>query len=103
MTWIKVAKASEIAPGQMRTGEAGGMPIVVCNVGGQYHAFLDICSHQDLPLSEGCLEGKVVTCPWHGAKFDVTNGAALQMPAVAPIETYPVKCEGDDLYIEWAG
>ena len=52
------------------------------------------CTHRQGPLSEGKLEGSTVTCPWHGAQFDVCSGALLRGPAQAPVKTYPVRVEG---------
>lgn len=98
--WLQVALVSDIAPGQTKAYTVDEEPIVLCNVDGQFYAFQDMCSHQELPLDGGKLTGKVITCPHHGAKFDVTTGAALCMPAVTPIVTYPVKVEGNAVFVE---
>lgn len=98
--WVHVATTSDIAVGQMKPYTVDENPIVVCNVDGQFYAFQDMCSHQELPLADGTLCGKTVKCPWHGATFDVVTGAATHMPAVAPIVTYPVKVEGHAIYVE---
>lgn len=98
--WMQVAQTLEIAAGQMKAFIVDDEPIVVCNVDGTFYAFQDTCSHQELPLADGELCGKEVTCPWHGAKFDVTTGAALGMPAVSPIVTYPLRVEGTAIYVE---
>lgn len=98
--WIQVAQTSDIAPGQMRPYVADEEPIVVCNVGGAFYAFQNMCSHQELSLDDGALTGKVVTCPHHGAEFDVITGEALTLPAVSPIVTYPVKVEGIAIFVE---
>jgi len=97
---MQVARVTDIPAGQMRPFTVDEEPIVVCNVDGAFYAFQDMCSHQELPLDGGELCGKVITCPWHGAKFDVETGAALAMPAVAPIVTYPVKVEADQIFVE---
>jgi 3-phenylpropionate/trans-cinnamate dioxygenase ferredoxin subunit len=98
--WIMAAQTSEIAPGLMKSLTLDEEPVVVCNVDGSFYAFQDMCSHQELPLDGGELCGKTLTCPWHGAKFDVATGAAVAMPAVAPIVTYPVKVEGGQIFVE---
>lgn len=98
--WVQVAQTADIAPGQMRSFLADEEPIVVCNVDGKFYAFQNVCSHQELPLEDGALAGKVITCPWHGAEFDVTTGEALAMPAVSPIVTYPVRVEGGAIFVE---
>jgi ferredoxin-NADP reductase/nitrite reductase/ring-hydroxylating ferredoxin subunit len=100
---IRVSSAAEIAPGSGRVVEANGQRIALFNVGGRYHAIDDACSHQGGPLSEGTLDGQVVTCPWHGARFDVTTGAVLSGPARRGVATYPVRLAGPDLLVEIPG
>jgi ferredoxin-NADP reductase/nitrite reductase/ring-hydroxylating ferredoxin subunit len=97
---IRLAGAADIAPGSGRRVEAKGKRIAVFNVAGRYHAIDDTCSHQGGPLSEGTLNGPVVTCPWHAADFDVTTGAVLSPPAGHGVATYPVQRSGPDLVIE---
>lgn len=95
----KIAKTSEIPPGEVRSFPVGTEMVAVCNVGGRFFAFRDECTHQAYPLSDGILEGKKITCIHHGAEFDVETGEALCLPATDPVETYPVKIEGEDLYV----
>jgi ferredoxin-NADP reductase/nitrite reductase/ring-hydroxylating ferredoxin subunit len=97
---IRVASAAEIPPGSGKAVDTKGRRIAVFNVGGRYHAVDDACPHEGGPLSEGALDGKVVTCPWHGARFDVATGAVLGPPAEANIAAYPVRVSGADLVIE---
>lgn len=100
MTATRVTKASEIGPGQMRIVEAGGERIALCNVEGTFYAIQDLCTHDDGPLGEGTLRGRRVECPRHGAQFDVKSGAAVRMPAIAPVRTYPVRVEEGDVVVE---
>ena len=100
MTATKVAKASDVAPGQMRIVEAGGERIALCNVAGTFYAIQDLCTHDDGPLGEGNLKGDQVECPRHGARFDVKSGAAVRMPAIAPVRTYSVRVENGDIVVE---
>ena len=97
---IRVASAAEVPPGSGKVVEANGVRIAVFNVGGRFHAIDEACPHQGGPLSEGTLDGKVVTCPWHGARFDVTTGAPLSPPARRGVASYPVRVSGPDLLIE---
>ena len=60
----------------------------------------DRCSHDDGELSEGVLHGAEIECPRHGARFDMSNGHATRMPAVAPIETFAARVEGDDVLVD---
>jgi 3-phenylpropionate/trans-cinnamate dioxygenase ferredoxin subunit len=73
---------------------------VLCNVNGEYCAIEDVCTHDGAPLGNGRLRGEEIACPRHGARFNVKTGAALSMPAVVPVDTYPVKVEGNSILIE---
>ena len=95
-----VAKAADIPIGTVKIVQAGKYRIALCNVDGTFYAIEDVCTHDDGPLGEGQLDGCKIECPRHGAKFDVRNGSAVQMPAIIPVKTFPVKVEGDDIFIE---
>jgi 3-phenylpropionate/trans-cinnamate dioxygenase ferredoxin subunit len=71
--------------------EVGGRQIVLVNLGGEYYAFGDVCTHDDSPLGDGDIEGYEIICPRHGARFDVRNGKALCLPAIRDIPSYPVR------------
>jgi nitrite reductase/ring-hydroxylating ferredoxin subunit len=98
--FIKVAKAGDIAPGEARGVDAGGRRIALFNVDGTFHAIDDTCTHRGGPLSEGILMGTEVTCPWHGAVFDVTTGSVLAAPAPRDVAHYTVRVEGDNVEVE---
>ena len=68
--------------------EVDGKRIALCNVNGRFYAIDDVCTHDGGPLDQGELEGNLVECPRHGAKFDVTTGRAVVLPAVRPVQTY---------------
>lgn len=85
-----VAKVADIPPGTMKVVEASGVRVALCNVEGTFYAVEDVCTHDDGPLGEGSLRGAELECPRHGARFDVRSGAALRMPAVVPVRTFPV-------------
>jgi 3-phenylpropionate/trans-cinnamate dioxygenase ferredoxin subunit len=74
-------------------------PIVVFNIAGQYYAIADVCSHDDGPLGDGGLMKYEITCPRHGARFDIRNGEALALPAVVDIPVYPVRIEDGQIQI----
>lgn len=99
-TAVKVARTSELPPGSSKLVEANGQAVALFNVDGKYYAIDDACPHAGGPLNEGDVEGNVVTCPWHGAQFDVTNGKVLCAPARSGVQSYPVTIAGDDLLIE---
>jgi 3-phenylpropionate/trans-cinnamate dioxygenase ferredoxin subunit len=95
-----VAKTADVAPGTTRKVVVDGAELLVCNVDGTFYAIEDVCTHDGGELDQGELEGCRIMCPRHGAYFDVTTGAALTLPAVLPVPTYPVRIEGDDIVIE---
>ena len=73
----KVAKANDLAPGKAMCVEVAGQKVALFNLDGSYYAIGDSCTHVGGPLSDGEVDGKVVTCPLHGAQFDVTTGGVL--------------------------
>jgi 3-phenylpropionate/trans-cinnamate dioxygenase ferredoxin subunit len=98
--WVKVAQVGELAPGQKKQIDLDGVAVALFNVGGQYYAIEDVCTHDGAPLASGRFTGNYIVCPRHGARFDVCTGKALTMPAVEPVETYPVKIEDNDILVE---
>ena len=99
MEFIKIAETSEIAEGELMPLEIDGEPICLAKVDGTIYAFTDNCTHISGPLSEGDLHGDVLTCPWHGAQFNVRTGKVLRGPARQDILTYPVRVEGQSILI----
>jgi 3-phenylpropionate/trans-cinnamate dioxygenase ferredoxin subunit len=94
------ASTDSIPPGTTKRVVVDGVEALLCNVDGSFYAIEDVCTHDGGPLDQGTLEGCRIRCPRHGALFDVTNGAALTLPAVIPLETYPVRVEGDEVFID---
>lgn len=97
--FIKVAGVSDLAPGEKMLVEYQGTPVGLFNIDGELFAIHDVCTHDGGPLVEGELHGDVIVCPRHGARFDVRTGAVRTLPAYAPVPTYEVKLEGDDILI----
>jgi nitrite reductase/ring-hydroxylating ferredoxin subunit len=97
--FVKVCKTSDIPVGSGRTVDVKGTSVAVFNVDGAFHAINDTCMHRGGPLGEGEVDGKIVICPWHGWRFDVTTGTNEFNPSLA-VEKYEVKIEGDDLWVE---
>ena len=97
--YVAVAKAQDIPAGGMKPVSAGGKRLLVCRVAEAYHVIDDTCTHDNGPLADGFLDGTAIECPRHGARFDVTTGQVLCLPAAVPIKTYPVKVEGDEIKI----
>ena len=97
---VTVAKTSEIGAGQAKAVDVKGQTVALFNVGGKFYAIEDTCTHVGGPLSEGEVQGTAVTCPWHGAQFDVTSGKVLGPPAAEGVKSYPVRVEGDEIKVE---
>lgn len=101
MARVVVGKASEIEPGKMVNVTAGGKELLVANVDGKYYATGNICPHAGAQLHEGELDGKELTCPWHGSRWDVTTGQMTWFPQkLKPIGSYKVTVEKDVVYVE---
>ena len=98
--WIKVANVNQLAPGQGILVRARQHKIALFNVEGAFYAIDNSCPHSTGPLSEGRLSGTIVTCPWHGAQFDITNGRCCAGPAVTDVVAYPIQVEDQAIFIE---
>ncbi len=96
----KVAMASAIPPGKDKKIEVGGKQIALFNNKGTFYAIDDRCSHRGGPLSEGELNGTTVTCPWHGASFDVRSGKVLGGPTGQNQGCYQVRLEGQEVQLD---
>ena len=94
----EVAKRDELPPGQGKRVDVAGTPVALFNVDGVFHAIPNECPHAHGPLASGILEGTVVSCPWHGWRFDVTDGTCL-FSADASLRSYAVKLEGDAVLV----
>jgi 3-phenylpropionate/trans-cinnamate dioxygenase ferredoxin subunit len=97
--YVTVASVDELVDGERLIFEIGDLPVALFNLGGQYYAITDLCSHDDGPVAEGELEGLEIACPRHGARFNMETGEALTLPAVVDIPAYPVRVVGDDIQI----
>ncbi len=97
---VKVGEVAELEPGEGKTVEVDGVSLALFNVDGTYFAIANACTHVGGPLGEGSLIGKEVTCPLHGAQFDVTCGKALSGPASGDAKSFPVSLVGNDVFVE---
>ena len=97
--FVKVAEVDDFEDGELMAIEVEGEPICLAKVDGTVYAFTDNCTHISGPLNEGELEGEVLTCPWHGAQFNVCTGKVLRGPARQDIQTYQVHVEGSSILL----
>lgn len=99
MAFVRAARKDEIPAGTIREFQVEGKTIALANVGGEFHAIDNTCLHRGGPLGEGQLNGKVVTCPWHGWQYDVTTGKVTANPAVGVV-CYGLDVRGDDIFVD---
>ncbi len=96
--FVRVAALNEIPDGTSKEVELQGRVVALFNRNGQIHAIDGICPHAGGPLSEGTLDGFVVTCPWHGWQFDVTSGRSVYNSACVQ-QCYEVRIEGGEILL----
>jgi nitrite reductase/ring-hydroxylating ferredoxin subunit len=95
---VRVAGAGDVAPGETRVVTVEGHTLALCNVDGTVYAVDNACPHRGGPLGEGELQGRVLTCPWHGWRWDVTTGASANTPGLR-VGCVPVTPAGTDLLV----
>jgi len=105
--FIRVANTSEVATGEMKVFQVGSVQILIVNVGGNFYVVDALCTHYGGDLSEGTLEGKIVSCPNHGSKFNVASGKVvsgplepLGRPDIEDLASYPVIVEKQEIYVK---
>lgn len=96
---IRVAGVDEIPRGTGKEVVAGGRVIALYNVEGAFYAMDGICPHAGGPLGRGTMNGKIVTCPWHGWQFDVTSGRHCLNSNIQQC-AFPVAVRGADVFVE---
>lgn len=100
---VTIAKVADIEAGKAKSFVIGDERIAVFHVKtGEFYAIEDRCTHAEVRLSDGWVDGACVSCPWHGAQFDLATGEALSLPAVLPVKSFPVKIDGDEIKVEVA-
>jgi nitrite reductase/ring-hydroxylating ferredoxin subunit len=103
LRWVKVARVGELASGRMKRAELNPLATVtLVNVDGEYHALAGQCSHQSFPLWAGKLLGHRLICPGHAWQFDARTGEVIAPKDGTPVQTYPVRVEGDDILVGWS-
>jgi 3-phenylpropionate/trans-cinnamate dioxygenase ferredoxin component len=101
MTRHRVGTLDELAHGALQRVVVGGVPVCLARVGdGTVYAVSDVCSHEEVSLSEGEIWGTEVECPLHVSRFDLRTGEPVAPPAMLPIKTYPVSLENGAIYVD---
>jgi 3-phenylpropionate/trans-cinnamate dioxygenase ferredoxin subunit len=98
-TWHRVCATVDVADDSAIHVEVAGKPICIARSDGELFAIYDVCSHADVPLSLGDVEDCTVECYLHGSRFDLRTGLPTGLPATRPVPVYPVKHEGDDVFV----
>lgn len=99
----KVAAVTEIPPNGRKSIIVDDVPALLVRIGNDFFAVEDVCSHDGQPLTDGPVSDGAITCPRHGAKFDLKTGKALCMPATQPIQTFSVQVRDGDVFVGPAG
>jgi len=102
--WKRVAATHDIPAGRMRACTIEGRELLVCNTRDGWFAVDNTCTHADAKMNEGRLGGCRVTCPLHGASFDVRDGHVIRGPATAPLRSYATRIVtgGIEVELPWA-
>ena len=97
-----MAAVSDVPAGDVRVVQCGERSLAVSNIDGELFAIDNVCTHDGGPLGEGRLQRGRIVCPRHGAAFDARTGRVLTLPAVKSVRAYPVRIEGERVYIDCA-
>jgi naphthalene 1,2-dioxygenase system ferredoxin subunit len=100
MNWVRAAARSELAEGEVLGVEVAGRSIALYDVDGSLFATDNICTHAYARLSDGWLDGELIECPLHAARFDVRTGKVLDPPATEDLKTYPVRTVDDEIQVK---
>ena len=88
---MRVARLEEVPNGTVRPVEAGGKSIILCHTKNQIFAVVNECSHANEKLECGRMRSGWISCPVHGARFDLATGEPMNPPATRPIQTFPTR------------
>ncbi len=98
--YLAVATTAEIPPGGHKVVEAGEQTIVIFHEDDTFYALANVCPHDDGPLGEGLCQDHEIMCPRHGSRFDFRTGKVLSFPAVVNVPSYPVRVDGDRIFVK---
>jgi len=101
--YVRVCSAADLpSPGSAMRVEIDGVPIALVATEGELFAIDDTCSHEEVSLADGEVEGLALECWLHGSRFDLRTGEALCRPATKPVPVYDVKLDGDGVFVSAA-
>jgi 3-phenylpropionate/trans-cinnamate dioxygenase ferredoxin component len=97
--YLRACPLADLAEGETRLVDLEGVPVCLVRTEGEVYAINDTCSHADVSLAEGEVDGTTVECWLHGSRFDLLTGEPIGLPATQPVPVYPVKIEDDAVYV----
>ncbi len=101
-----VCDVTDLEPGEamrldLETADGSPLPLSIVRAeDGEYHAISDICTHGQVSLSEGDVEGSTIECWLHGSQFDLRSGKPLSLPATSPVAVYPLTVDGEQVFVD---
>jgi nitrite reductase/ring-hydroxylating ferredoxin subunit len=98
--WVTVAEKSALTPDSAIGVTVGKLDIAIYNVGGELYATDNICPHAYGYLNHGWLEGDIIECPLHGARFEVKTGKGIDGPFECDLKTFAVRVVGEEIQVE---
>jgi 3-phenylpropionate/trans-cinnamate dioxygenase ferredoxin subunit len=101
--YVRACAVADLPEGGALGVQVQGVPVAVIRTDGEVYALHDVCSHEEVPLSEGDIYDHTVECWLHGSCFDLRTGKPTGPPATRPVATYPVEIDGDDVYVALTG
>jgi 3-phenylpropionate/trans-cinnamate dioxygenase ferredoxin subunit len=100
MTFLRACSVDEIVAGKPHPVTMGEVDVALVRDGDDFYAIRDECSHANIALSEGDVEGCLIECWLHGSTFDLRTGQPTTLPAFEPVPIYPVRVEGEELHVD---
>ena len=97
-----ICHASEVVEGTVRGVEIGDQRLALYNIGGEFYATDDRCTHARASLSEGFIEGDAIECPLHSGRFHIPTGEPLSPPVRIAVCVYPVQVIDEEIYVQIA-
>jgi len=94
----RIASVDELAPGSRKSVLIDDTPALLLRIGNDFYAIEDVCSHDGQPLTDGPLNGCEITCPRHGARFDIRTGKPLCMPATEAVQTFEIQVRDNAVF-----
>ena len=98
--YIPVADATDIEPGHSVSVNVNGTNILICNTVEGFFAVQDMCTHELVPLCGGYIQGTLISCPLHGAVYDLKSGEVMAPPAFEDLQTFKLKIEGTSISVK---